>query len=98
MARFKPYRRKQSMLLPPSLEDFVPPSHLARIVDEVVEALDTKEIEEKYSDLGQNTYHPRIQLKLLFYGYATGNRSGRKIAGMCETDTAYMYLAQMYTG
>ncbi len=96
MARFKPYRKKQLMLLPPSIEDFIPPSHLARVVDEVVEALDTEEIEDKYSDLGQNTYHPKIQLKLLFYGYATGNRSGRKIARMCETDTAYIYLAQMY--
>ena len=96
MARFKPYRKKQTMLLPPSLEDYVPASHLARVVDEVVEALDTKEIEDKYSDLGQNTYHPKIQLKLLFYGYATGNRSGRKIAQMCESDTAYIYLAQMY--
>jgi transposase len=96
MARFKPYRKKQTMLLPPSLEDYVPVSHLARVVDEVVEALDTKEIEDKYSDLGQNTYHPKIQLKLLFYGYATGNRSGRKIAQLCESDTAYIYLAQMY--
>ena len=105
MARFKPYRKKQTMLLPPSLEDYVPLSHLARVVDEVVEALDTKEIEDQYSDLGQNTYHPKIQLKLLFYGYATGNRSGRKIAQMCESDTAYppakdwragIYLAQMY--
>jgi len=98
MAKFKAYRTRQLMLLPPSLEDFVPSSHLARVVDEVVEALDTEEIEDKYSELGQNTYHPKIELKLLFYGYSTGNRSGRKIAKMCETDTAYMYLAQMYTG
>jgi len=96
MAKFKPYRKEQRMLLPPSLEDFVPDCHLAKVVDEVVEVLDTKEIEDKYSELGQNTYHPKIQLKLLFYGYATGNRSGRKIARLCETDTAYMYLAQMY--
>lgn len=96
MSRFKPYQNKQPMFLPPSIEDYVPSSHLARVVDGVVEALDTKDIENKYSDLGQNTYHPKIVLKLLFYGYATGNRSGRKIAGMCESDTAYMYLAQMY--
>jgi len=36
MAKFKPYRKEQRMLLPPSLEDFVPPSHLAMVVDEVV--------------------------------------------------------------
>ena len=92
MGKFKPYRNKQPMFLPPSIEDYVPSSHLAR----VVEVLDTRDIEDKYSDLGQNTYHPKIMSKLLFYGYATGNRSGRKIARLCETDTGYMYLAQMY--
>lgn len=96
MGKFKSYRNKQPMFLPPSIEDYIPLVHLARVVDEVIEALDTRGIEDKYSDLGQNTYHPKIMLKLLFYGYATGNRSGRKIARLCETDTAYMYLAQMY--
>ena len=96
MAKFKPYRKDQLHLLPPCLEDYVPEGHLARLVYEVVEGLDTLPIEDRYSELGQNTYHPKILLKLLFYGYATGIRSGRKIATRCETDTAYMYLAEMY--
>jgi transposase len=96
MAKFKPYRRQQRFLFPPSLEDYVPEGHLARLVCEVVEGLDTSRIENKYSELGQHTYHPKILLKLLFYGYTTGVRSGRKIAARCETDTAYMYLAEMY--
>lgn len=84
------------MFLPASIEDYVPSSHLARVVDGVVEVLDTKDIEDRYSDLGQNTYHPKIMLKLLFYGYARGNRSGQKIVRLCEADTGYMYLVQMY--
>ena len=96
MAKFKPYRKGQLHLLPASLEDYVPEGHLARLVYEVVEELDTTEIEEKYSDLGQHTYSPKILLKLLFYGYATGVRSGRKIGARCESDTAYMYLAEQY--
>ncbi len=96
MARFKPYRLDQFMLLPSSLHDFIPEGHLARLVDKVVEKLETAFIEDKYSELGQNTYHPKILIKLLFYGYAVGERSGRVIARRCETDTAYMYLAQMY--
>jgi len=96
MAKFKPYRKDQLHLLPPCLEDYVPEGHLARLVYEVVEGLDTSVIEDKYSELGQNTYHPKFFLKLFFYGYATGVRSGRKIAARCETDTAYMYLAEMY--
>lgn len=96
MAKFKALKEKQFLLLPPSVEDFVPEGHLARVVSEVVDSLDTSKIENKYSDLGQNTYHPKILLKILFYGYAVGVRSGRKISSKCETDTSFMYLAQMY--
>lgn len=96
MAKFKPYKIDQLMLLPSAVNDFVVEGHLARLVDRVVEQLDTSVIEEKYSELGQNTYHPKIMIKLLFYGYAVGQRSGRKLSRACETDTAYMYLAQMY--
>jgi transposase len=66
------------------------------MISNIVEQLDTRSIEDKYSPLGQNTYPPKIMIKLLFYGYAIGERSGRKIASKCETDTAYIYLAQMY--
>jgi transposase len=66
------------------------------VVSEVVDGMDTSAIEEKYSRLGQHTYHPKIIIKLLIYGYATGMRSGRRIAAACESDTAFMFLAQMY--
>lgn len=96
MAKFKPYRVEQLMLFPNSIKDYVSENHLTRVINSVVEQLDTKSIENKYSELGQNTYHPKILVKLLFYGYAIGERSGRKISSKCETDTAYIYLAQMY--
>ena len=96
MAKFKVYRRDQLHLLPHSLEEYVPEGHISRMIYEVVEGLDTSGIEARYSELGQNTYHPKIILKLLFYGYATGVRSGRKIALRCESDTSYMYLSEMY--
>lgn len=96
MQKFKPVSNQQYFLLPPSVEDFVREDHLARLVGEVVDNLDTTAIEKKYSYLGQKSYHPKLLLKLLFYGYATGIRSGRKIAAACESDVAFMYLASMY--
>jgi transposase len=96
MAKFKPYIKDQLMLFPQSINEYIPDAHLARLIDKVVEQLDTSDIENKYSELGQNTYHPKILVKLLFYGYAIGERSGRMIARRIETDTAYIYLAQMY--
>ena len=96
MPKFKPYRKSQFMLFTNSIDDYVPENHLSRMISDIVEQLDTKSIEDKYSQLGQNTYHPKILIKLLFYGYAIGERSGRKISSKCETDTAYIYLSQMY--
>jgi transposase len=96
MQKFKPVNNQQYFLLPPSVEDFIPSDHLARVINEVVETINVNEIEVKYSFLGQKSYHPHLLLKLLFYGYSIGIRSGRKIAMACESDTAFMYLAAMY--
>jgi transposase len=95
--KFKPINNDQLFLLPLSVEDFVPADHLARLIKEVVETIDVSAIESKYSHLGQKSYHPHLLLKLLFYGYSTGMRSGRKIALACESDTAFMYLANSGT-
>ncbi len=54
MAKFKPYLADQLMLFPPSIRDFVPQSHLARVIDKVVEKLSTISIENKYSDKNDN--------------------------------------------
>jgi transposase len=96
MHKFKPVNNQQYFLLPPSVEDFIKDDHLARVVAEVVDNLDTSAIEKKYSYLGQKSYSPKLLLKLLFYGYAVGIRSGRKIAAACESDVAFMYLSCMY--
>lgn len=66
MSKFKPQRESQLYLLPPSVEDFIPPSHLARVVSEIVETLDVSIIEKKYSEMGQKSYAPRLVIKLLF--------------------------------
>jgi transposase len=96
MSKFKSYTRQEQYIFPYSLEDFIPEGHLSRVVDEIVDGFDTSSIERKYSDLGQKSYHPKLLLKLLFYGYCTGIRSGRKLATKCESDTAYMFLACMH--
>ena len=94
--KFKLNTNDQLFLLPLSVEEFIPEHHLSRLISEIVERLDTRSIEAKYSYLGQKSYHPKSLLKLWLYGYATGTYSGRKLASKCESDTAYMFLASMY--
>ena len=91
--KFIPYSNKQGLLLPNYVEDWIPPGHLARIVDTVVEQLDISLLNNAYDEEGRPAYHPRMMLKVLFYAYATGLRSSRKIQKRLETDIAYIWLS-----
>jgi transposase len=103
MPKFKPFHEFQKPLVgvsPEGILDYIetvlPADHLCRLVKEVVFSLDTEAIEEKYSFKGQNTYHPKLMLSLLFYGYATGVRGSRQLEGKCISDQIYIYLMQCY--
>ena len=90
---FKEYTQDQPFLLPLSLHDFVEEEHLARVVNDVVNLLDLNALYVRYSELGCSAYHPQMMLKVLFYGYATGERSSRVLAHRLKSDVAYMYLS-----
>jgi len=103
MRKFKSLHESQKPLMhlmPESyleyIGELIPPDHLCRMVKEVVFSLDTEPIEAKYSILGQNSYHPKLLLSVLFYGYATGVRSSRKLSEKCISDHMYVYLMQCY--
>ena len=92
---FRPYDPNQVLLLPPSLEEWLPEGHLARFVSELVEeALDLSAIRAAYTEeRGYPPFDPRLMLKLLIYGYCTGQRSSRGIEKRCWDDVAFRYLS-----
>src|SRR5258708_8587899 len=61
------------------LEDAVPPNHLARFIVDVIAQLDLGAIYARYGERGGEAIAPEVLLALLFYGYATGLFSSRKI-------------------
>ena len=77
---FRPLDRETPMFLPPSLQEWLPEQHLARFVVDIVEQLDLGEITKRYAGSGgKQAYHPAMLVALLFYGYATGVFSSRKL-------------------
>ena len=90
---FKSCEQDEGMLFPAHLGDLIGEDHLARAVSEVVDKLDIRAITGTYSDLGQKAYHPRMMLKLLYYGYASGVRSSRMIAKGIKETIPFMWLA-----
>lgn len=83
------------MLLPPSLDDWLPEDHLARFVNDVVDELDLSPIYAEYEKEGRGypPYEPSMMMRVLIYGYATGVYSSRKIERRLYEDVAFRYLA-----
>jgi transposase len=84
-------RRKQ-YLLPPSIEEWLPQNHLSRFVVEIVSMLDLSKIVSEYSGRGSKPFHPGTLLALLFYGYATGVFSSRKLETATYDSVAFRYI------
>ena len=93
MSRFRPIDRDTEYLLPPSVQDWLLESHLARYVVDVVEGLDLSELERVYAGRGTDAYHPALLLSLLIYGYATGTHSSRKIERATYDSLAFRFIA-----
>ena len=89
---FKPVDRDTPYLLPPSLQDWLPQEHLARFVVGIVDRLDLSELERAYGGRGKTPYHPSVMVALLFYGYATGVFSSRKLEQATYDSVSFRYI------
>ena len=91
--RFRPIDRETPFLFPPSVQKWLPENHLARFVVEVVRELDLRALEDAYTRRGSPAYPPAMLLALLFYGYATGVYSSRKLEEATYDSVAFRYIA-----
>lgn len=80
-------------LFPVNIFDKIPPTHPVRLVDAVVNNLDIEAIIRTYKGGGTSSYHPRMMIKILFYGYLSNIYSCRKIAKALNENIHFMYLA-----
>jgi len=92
---YRPYFPEQDFLLPPSLREWLPESHLAYFVSDMMDQLDLSGIEQRYEreDRGHPPYHPRMMSKVLVYGYCVGVFSSRRLERRLIEDVAFRILA-----
>ena len=94
---FRAWNIDQTLLLPPSVQDFVPKGHVSRFIVELVrESLDLKAITGSYaSGLGQPPFDPRMMVALLLHGYASGLYSSRRIARACRERNDFVMIVAL---
>lgn len=90
---FRPYDQDQSFFMTVSKEKFFDEKHPVAIIDLIVERLDLSGIYTHYSLEGNQPYHPKMMLKILFYAYYIGVMSCRSIWDCVINRADFIYLA-----
>nr|WP_233198071.1 IS1182 family transposase [Cryobacterium sp. Y50] len=93
--RFRAFEPAAVMLVPPSLDEWLPQNHLSRFIADIVETqLDLKKFYASYAkSKGQPPYDPRLMVRVLLYGYCVGVRSSRELERVCVDVVAFRWLA-----
>ena len=87
--------RDQLFLMPPALQDRLPPDDLAYFLLDAVDQFDLTPFYAAYraDGVGQAAFQPRMMVALLLYAYCLGVRSSRQIERLCQRDIAFRVVA-----
>jgi transposase len=76
-----------------TLEECLPADHLARFSVDTIARLDLSAFYAGYAGVGGAAFAPELLLGLLFYGYATGVFSSRKLEKATHESIPFRFLA-----
>lgn len=93
--KFIEYNQHQVMLLPPSIEEMIPESHIVRTVNKVIKTMNIEALIKTYKGGGRSSYDPLMLLKVLVYAYIMKIYSSRRIAKALREDINFMWLSGM---
>jgi transposase len=91
---FKPYDNRQVQVIF-DVEALIPEHHVARVVDEMVEAVPDDVLFSHYKGGGRSSYHPKMMLKVILYAYSQKVYSCRGIEKLIQENIPAMWLAAM---
>lgn len=75
------------------ISKLLPMDHPAIIISHIIERLNLDELYNCYSHEGNPSYHPKMMLKVLFYGYYCGVMSCRKLWEAVMYRADFIFLA-----
>jgi transposase len=87
--------RKQTIILPEVLDDYIDEDNPVRVLDEFVNQLDMVKLGFRFAEpplMGRPPYDPRVMLKLYIYGYLNGIRSSRKLEQEAKRNFEVVWL------
>jgi transposase len=91
---FRQPERRQPLLLPADMMDWLPEGDIVHLIVDAVAMMDLSEFEAdaKLGRAGQAPFAPQVLLTLLLYAYSHGIRSSRVIERLCGRDAGYRFV------
>jgi transposase len=93
--KFKPYYQHQLMAIPPTFDELIPAEHPVRVVNQIIDEINLDPLLKRYKSKGCSSYHPRMLLKVLVYGYLCNVYSSRKMESAVKENIYFMWLSGM---
>ncbi len=100
MAYIEGISRKQVILFPDVIDDYIEDNNQVQFIDAFVDSMDLKELEFKYAEpepTGRPPYNPADLLKLYIYGYLNRIRSSRSLEKETHRNIELMWLLRKLT-
>ena len=100
MSYIKGINRKQAIIFPEVVDDYIEEDNPVQFIDAFVDNLDLKALGFKYSDTkdtGRPPYNPADMLKLYLYGYLNRIRSSRRLEKESKRNIELMWLLRRLT-
>ena len=91
---YKEYNPRQTELFGYKPEDVLDEDHLSFFVDEMVETISMENFYDRTPSPGNPAYNPKLMLKVIFLGYATGITGSRKLQKHCRENLAFIHLTR----
>ena len=89
------FRRTRQLVLPLETEPFIAPNESVRLLDQVMDELDYRDLYRTYPQKGRKPEtDPVIMAKIVVYAYSQRTFSTREIEKSCRYDLRYHYLLQ----
>jgi transposase len=66
---FKSYNNRQAQVIF-DIEELIPVNHVARVIDEMIEAIPDEQLFSHYRGGGRSSFHPKMMLKVILFGYS----------------------------
>lgn len=90
---YKDYKIDENYIFPPSTNDYIGPTHIARVINKIIDKIDLSFIEKKFKGGGTPAYHPSMLLKVWILGCLYKIYTGRSLEKALRENIVFIWLS-----